>query len=135
MRTLIDVRFHEVDSQGHANHTAIVAWIAHCRVKLLGGLVAQSGCEDIDHVLVGLSMNFREEVYYPDKVVVEGEVTEVGTKSVGTAFHVCREQDEIANAVCTNVFFDLESGGSIEIPEDLKNLLTSASRERTMSRS
>ena len=125
MRTSIDVRFHEVDSQGHANHTAIVAWVAHCRVQLLDGLVDQSGCEGIDHVLVGLSMNFRKEVFYPDRVEVEGKIMLVGNASVETAFHVHRSDDELANAVCTNVFFDAEMGGSIEIPDDLRNLLTS----------
>jgi acyl-CoA thioester hydrolase len=125
MRTTIDVRFHEVDSQGHANHTAIVAWVAHCRIKLLDEYVAQAACEDMDYVLVGLSMNFRKEVFYPDCVEVEGRVTKVGTSSVETAFYVHRGDDEIANAICTNVFFDIASQASVEIPSDLRKLLTS----------
>ena len=36
-RTSIEIRFTDVDSQDHVNHTAIVEWIAHARVKLIDG--------------------------------------------------------------------------------------------------
>ena len=40
-RTSIEIRFTDVDSQDHVNHTAIVEWIAHARVTLIDEKVAQ----------------------------------------------------------------------------------------------
>jgi len=125
MRINIDVRFSEVDSQGHANHTAIISWLAHCRVKMIDEAILQSGWEDLDHVLVGLSVNFRKEVFYPDRIEVEGRFVSTGNTSVVTAFHAHRGNDTLCDAVCTNIFFNSETKASVDIPSDLRKLLTS----------
>ena len=128
-RTSIEVRFTDVDSQDHVNHTAIVEWIAHARVKLIDGKVNQydhglwnEGLE-LDHVLVNLKVNFHKEVFYPGTVEVAGRVHDVGNKSVTTVIFVYSDGEVVAEAQCINVFFRTSTKKSVDIPDKLKDIL------------
>ena len=128
-RTSIEIRFTDVDSQDHVNHTAIVEWIAHARVKLIDGKVNQydhglwnEGLE-LDHVLVNLKVNFHKEVFYPGTVEVAGRVHDVGNKSVTTVIFVYSGDEVVAEAQCINVFFRTSTKKSVDIPDKLKDIL------------
>jgi len=132
-RTSIEVRFTDVDSQNHVNHTAIVEWIAHARVKLIDGKVAQyhhtiwenlkDQNPELDHVLVNLDINFNKEVFYPGTIEVRGRVLNVGSKSVTTEFFVYNGDEVVAEAQCINVFFRTSTKKSVDIPDKLKDIL------------
>ena len=132
-RTSIEIRFTDVDSQDHVNHTAIVEWIAHARVKLIDGKVAQyhhtiwenlkDQNPELDHVLVNLDVNFRKEVFYPGTIEVRGRVLNVGSKSVTTEFFVYSGDEVVAEAQCINVFFRTSDKKSVDIPDQLKDML------------
>ena len=132
-RTSIEVRFTDVDSQNHVNHTAIVEWIAHARVKLIDGKVIQyhhtiwenlkDQNPELDHVLVNLDVNFHKEVFYPGTVEVSARVLNVGSKSVATEFFVYNKDELVAEAQCVNVFFRPEDKKSVDIPDKLKEML------------
>ena len=128
-RTSIEIRFTDVDSQDHVNHTAIVEWIAHARVKLIDEKVNQydhglwnEGLE-LDHVLVNLKVNFHKEVFYPGTVEVAGRVHDVGNKSVTTVIFVYSDGEVVAEAQCINVFFRTSTKKSVDIPDKLKDIL------------
>ena len=128
-RTSIEIRFTDVDSQDHVNHTDIVEWIAHARVKLIDGKVNQydhglwnEGLE-LDHVLVNLDVNFHKEVFYPGTIEVAARVLNVGSKSVTTEFFVYSGDEVVAEAQCINVFFRTSSKESVNIPDKLKDML------------
>ena len=133
-RTSIEIRFTDVDSQGHVNHTAIVEWIAHARVKLIDEKVnyydhtfwkdkSKNEGPELDHVLVNLEINFHKEVFYPGTIEVSGRVLNVGSKSVTTEFFVYSNDDLIAEAQCINVFFKTTDKKSVIIPNKLKDIL------------
>ena len=128
-RTSIEIRFTDVDSQDHVNHTAIVEWIAHARVKLIDGKVNQydhglwnEGLE-LDHVIVNLKVNFHKEVFYPGTVEVASRVHDVGNKSVTTVIFVYSDGEVVAEAQCINVFFRTSTKKSVDIPDKLKDIL------------
>ena len=121
--TSIEVRFSDVDSQGHVNHCSMVSWIAHGRVQLLDGLTLQSGESDLDHVLVGLTCNFHKEVFYPGRVEVDARVLKVGDKSVTTEIGITNGNDLVVAATCVNVFFLPSTKESVCIPLSLRDLL------------
>ena len=131
-RTSIEIRFTDVDSQDHVNHTAIVEWIAHARVKLIDGKVNQYGhgrwdavpyVPELDHVLVNLKVNFHKEVFYPGTVEVAGRVHDVGNKSVTTVIFVYSDGKVVAEAQCINVFFRTSTKKSVDIPDKLNDIL------------
>ena len=133
-RTSIEIRYTDIDSQGHVNHTAIVEWIAHARVKLIDGKVAQydhtlwkdnpkDEGPELDHVLVNLEVNFHKEVFYPGTVEATGRVLNVGSKSVTTEFFIYSNKILVAEAQCINVFFRTSDKKSVGIPNKLKDML------------
>ena len=133
-RTSLEIRFTDVDIQGHVNHTAIVEWIAHTRVQLIDEKVNQydhtiwkNNIKDegpeLDHVLVNLDVNFRKEVFYPGTIEVTGRVLNVGNKSVTTEFFVYSGNEVVAEAQCINVFFRISDKKSVDIPDKLKEMM------------
>ena len=121
--TIIDVRFTDIDSQNHVNHCSIVNWIAHCRVRMIDDIVAESDINDIDHVLVHASFNFAREIIYPSSVIIKGYITEVGNKSVTTRYLAHVGDLLVADAECVNVFFWAMSKDTVVIPDSLRKLL------------
>jgi YbgC/YbaW family acyl-CoA thioester hydrolase len=132
-RTSIEIRFTDVDSQDHVNHTAIVEWIAHARVTLIDEKVTQyhhtiwqnlkDQDPELDHVLVNLEVNFHKEVFYPGTIEVSARVLNVGTKSVTTEFFVYSGDEVVAEAHCVNVFFRTNDKKSMDIPDKLKDMM------------
>ena len=119
----IEIRFSDVDSQGHVNHLSILEWIAHCRAKLIDERVERSAVEDIDHFLVSLEAEFLEEIFYPGNIEVSGQILEVGGKSVTTSCFVYQGDEILANAKCVNVFHDTTTKKTIPIPDELRAAL------------
>ena len=132
-RTSIEIRFTDVDIQGHVNHTAIVEWIAHARVTLIDEKVNQyhhtlwenlkDQNPELDHVLVNLEVNFHKEVFYPGTIEVTARVLNVGSKSVTTEFFIYSKDDLVAEAQCINVFLRTSDKTSVDIPDKLKDIL------------
>ena len=130
MKVPIEVRFTDVDSDNHVNHIAVAEWIAHARVTMIDEKVKQSGLNllsDINYVLVKLSIDFRDQVVYPNFIEVQGKILRVGTKSVTTQYSVYIPGDKpkiVAVAECVNVFVDAtDSRKGVEIPDELRKIL------------
>jgi len=132
----IEVRFTDVDSDNHVNHLAVAEWVAHARVKMIDERIKQSGLNllsDIDYVLVKLSIDFRDQVVYPNIIEVQGKILRVGTKSLTTQYSVYipgkhlgspETHKIVAVAECVSVFVDaMDSKKSVEIPDELRKIL------------
>jgi acyl-CoA thioester hydrolase len=124
MSKIIEVRFSDIDSDNHANHTKVVEWIAHKRVDMINDFIIMSKCTDVDHVLVNITANFLKPVKWPGTVRVDGTVTKVGNTSVTTEFSVYQNSEPVANATCVNVFFDPSNGTPVSIPHVLRTIMT-----------
>ena len=145
MKTIdMEIRFTDVDSQNHVNHTAIIEWISHARVKLIDDKLNQyehflwkdktiaDGLE-FDYVLVNLDISFIKEVFYPGIIEVKAGVLSVGNKSLTTEFFVYSGDEMVVEAQCINVFFRttikkspeiLKGIKPVDIPNKLKDILT-----------
>ena len=144
MKVPIEVRFTDVDSDNHVNHLAIAEWVDHARVKMIDENIKQAGVNflsDINYVLVNLSIDFRDQVVYPNFIEVQGKILRVGTKSLTTQYSVYIPGDKpklvigdgyiagdsakiVAVAECVNVFVDAsDSRKGIEIPDELRKIL------------
>jgi len=129
MKVPIEVRFTDVDSDNHVNHLAVAEWIAHARVTMIDEKIKQSGLSllsDINYVLVKLSIDFREQVVYPNFIEVQGKILRVGTKSLTTQYSVYIPGDKpkiVAVAECVSVFVDAtDSRKGVEIPDELRKI-------------
>ena len=135
MKVPIEVRFTDVDSDNHVNHLAVAEWVAHARVTMIDEKVKQSGLNllsDINYVLVKLSIDFREQVVYPNFIEVQGKILRIGTKSLTTQYSVYipgkhfgspETHKIVAVAECVSVFVDAtDSRKGVEIPDELRKI-------------
>jgi acyl-CoA thioesterase FadM len=119
---MIEVRFTDIDSQGHANHLAIAAWISHKRVILLDDAILWAKLDSRwDHVMVHISMDFKAVITYPNNVLIYPEIAKIGRKSVTTKYEVCVKGENVASATCINVFMCDDK--PTRMPESLRDVL------------
>lgn len=126
MRKIIEVRFSDVDSQGHVNHTSTVEWIGHARTCLLDPLIdiAKLGSA-IDYVLVKLDVSFTGRIFWPGIVNIDSKIVNVGSKSIVTNYIVEQNNRVVAEAECVNVFFQDAPENTVIIPDSLRSVLES----------
>ena len=119
---MIEVRFTDIDSQGHASHLAIASWISHSRVKLFDDAIrlAKMG-NRWDHTMVHIDMDLMTEVTHPGIIGILPEVAKIGGKSVTTNYKVCIKGEDVARATCVNVF--MCDGKPARLPENLRDVL------------
>jgi acyl-CoA thioester hydrolase len=119
---MIEVRFTDIDSQGHANHLAIASWISHARVTLFDDAILRAKIgNQWDHVMVHISMDFKAEITYPNNVIIFPEIAKIGGKSVTTNYEVSVNGEDVAHATCINVF--MYGGNPTRLPENLRDVL------------
>jgi len=119
---MIEVRFTDIDSQGHANHLAIASWVSHSRIKLFDNAILWSKISNRwDHIMVHIDMDFMTEVTYPNNVLIFPEIAKIGGKSVTTNYEVCIKGEAVARATCVNVF--MCDGKPTRLPENLRDVL------------
>ena len=124
---MIEVRFTDIDSQGHANHLAIASWVSHSRIKLFDDAIRLAKMDNRwDHTMVHIDMDFMVEVTYPGIIGILPEVAKIGGKSVTTKYeiHVMKDGkigEAAARATCVNVF--MCDGKPARLPESLRDVL------------
>jgi len=118
----VPVRFTDEDNQGHANHTAILAYIGEGRIAMIDGMIREAAAYDTDYVLVKIEAEFFKEIKYPEWVEVRGRVKLVGDKSITTAYTVHVGDAVVAKATCVNVFFNKQTKETMMIPSSLRKV-------------
>ncbi len=119
--TRVAVRFTDQDSHKHVHHVAIVDYVAHARVEFIDSLLWKHGIKDrYDYTLARLEVDFLAPIEHPGEVIVQPHLEHIGNKSFVTTYKLFKDGEEFANARCVSVFFDLETGKTVEVPEELR---------------
>lgn len=123
----IEVRWGDMDAQGHVNNTVYFTYCESARVELLrriGYKGKQSGLAE-GPALVHASCDFKKQVVYPSKLDVGIRVETIGQRSFkmsyGIFFH---ETDEVsAVAASVNAWVVYDEGRSVELPAEIRAAL------------
>ncbi len=121
--TRVSLRFSDEDSMGHINNVAYAAYVEQARVAFIDAFLKSGGPGGIDYVLVNVNIDFHREMHFPGTVDIGARVIRIGTKSITTGYGLFKDSENVATAGSVNVFFDIESGKTIPISEDLKRVL------------
>ncbi|CAA9301239.1 MAG: hypothetical protein AVDCRST_MAG11-850 [uncultured Gemmatimonadaceae bacterium] len=118
-RTPIQMRFSDTDALGHVNNGSFAVYAETARLALLGEL----GESFRSLILAHLSVDFRRQVHFGERVEVETEVTKLGTTSV-TLQQVVRANGEPAAEVrSVVVLFDYATQRPRPLPSDAREQL------------
>ncbi|QQP89745.1 acyl-CoA thioesterase [Skermanella sp. TT6] len=118
------VRFADLDPVGHVNNAAISTYFESARVALFhdSGNSPVSGPRSV--VIARLTIDFRAELHYPDRIRIGLRVTRFGRSSLTLAGAVFRGDTCIATSEAICVIIDVAERRSVEIPADVRTRLT-----------
>ncbi|MEP7272901.1 MAG: thioesterase family protein [Acidobacteriota bacterium] len=122
----IDVRWGDMDSQGHVNNAVYFTYCESARVELLGklGIRGKSGGR-FGPALVSTTCNFRRQVIYPSRLDVGVSVEAIGGRSFtmkyGLFLHETSEL--VADASSVNAWVDYEEGRSVPLSDEMRDAL------------
>lgn len=122
----IDVRWGDMDSQGHVNNTVYFTYCESARVALLGSLGMRKRV-DGQHgpVLVTTTCDFKKQVVYPCKLDVGVRIEEIGRRSFKMKYGIflAGADELVAVASSVNAWVNHSEGRAVVLPEEMKEAL------------
>ena len=118
--TNVTIRYSDQDELGHINNCSYVAYVEAGRVQFLGGLLSPRLHPGIDFILARITVNYLQEAHYPGIIEIGSRVLILGTKSITTGYGLFKDGECVATAESVNIFFEVESRKTIEIPSDIR---------------
>jgi acyl-CoA thioester hydrolase len=115
-RTDVQVRFNDTDMLGHLNNTAYALYAEQARVEFFRSL----GMGRVTLILAHISLDFRKQVTFGDKVHVITTVGKVGNSSVTLLQNVFANGELSAEIKSVVVLFDYEAQKPKAIPSELR---------------
>jgi len=121
----IQIRFVDIDRQGHVNNATILSYFEIGRVEFLNEIIG--GDNDWDRrglVIAHADVDFVEPVLLQDKIKAYSRVANIGTKSFKIDNLLVKEKSGKNHIVCIASFvlvcMDYYKKQTIEIPADWK---------------
>lgn len=125
----IDVRYGDLDPQGHVNNARFVTYLEHARVSYIRDLGLWDGSDylGLGFILVHLEVDFQAPILITDQVQVGVRVSRLGEKSLDMIYRV--EDMETAKVYATGlttlVGFDYRNEISIPLPDEWREKVAS----------
>jgi acyl-CoA thioester hydrolase len=120
----IEVRWGDLDAQGHVNNAVYFTYCEAARVELLrriGFKGKQTGLKE-GPALVHASCDFKRQVVYPAMLDIGLRVENIGQRSFkivyGIFFHGSNEVS--AEATSINAWIDYAEGKAVNLPEEIR---------------
>lgn len=108
-------RWSDCDPLGHVNNAAYSTFLEQSRVAMLGDLGG--------FILARVEIDFRSEMRPGDEVEIGSRCTRVGTKSFELEHALQVDGRLVAEARSVLVGYDYTRGGSVPLPDELKERL------------
>lgn len=121
------IRWSDIDSMGHVNNATYFTYFEAARIEFFrqhypasfslegrqGPVVASAGC------------NYRRELRYPAQIAIGLAVSRIGRRSFGFDYGIFLGESDMlfADGNSVSVWADLDAGGAIPLPAELRNTL------------
>ena len=123
----VEVRWGDMDAQGHVNNAVYFTYCETARIKLLRsiGVQGRSGGAAQGPTLVTTSCDFKQQVRYPTTLDIGVRVERVGQRSFELSYGMFRQgTDEfVAVARSVNAWVDFAQERAVPLPDELRATL------------
>ncbi len=124
---LIEVRYGDLDPQGHVNNAKFLTYVEQGRVFYLKQLKLWEGGSflDIGVILADVQLTFRKAIQFGDPIRVGVRISRIGNKSMTSEYRIedARDESEYATGSCVLVTYDYRSKRSVPIPEEWRKAI------------
>ncbi len=124
---LIEVRYGDLDPQGHVNNAKYLTYMEQARVFYLKQLKLWEGGSfmDMGVILADVQLTFRKAIQFGDQVSVGVRISRIGNKSMTSEYRIEDAQDgtEFASGTCVMVAYDYHNRRSVPIPGEWRKAI------------
>jgi acyl-CoA thioester hydrolase len=124
---LIEVRYGDLDPQGHVNNAKFLTYMEQSRVFYLKQLKLWEGGSFIDLgvILADVQITFRKAIQFGDPVRVGVRISQIGNKSMTSEYRIedSRDSSEFASGSSVLVAYDYRNHRSVPIPEEWRRAI------------
>jgi acyl-CoA thioester hydrolase len=124
----IEVRYGDLDPQGHVNNARYLTYMEQARVSYLRhvGLWNGGSFIDIGIILADVHLTFRTPIQFGDPVRVGVRIARLGNKSMQSEYRIedARDGREFASGSSVLVAYDYRNGSTVPIPEEWRSKIT-----------
>ncbi|MBC7862414.1 MAG: acyl-CoA thioesterase [Bacteroidia bacterium] len=127
-KTPIQIRFKDVDKQGHVNNANHITYLETGRTNFFADVLGRDvDWDETGILLVRTEIDYKDLIFLEDEVCVYTKVTKLGTKSFEMSNYILKmnkgETIECAFGKSTFVCFNYHTRNSIPIPETWREKL------------
>ena len=124
---LIEVRYGDLDPQGHVNNAKFLTYMEQARVFYFKQLKLWEGGSFLNFgvILADLQITFKKAIQFGDPIRVGVRITQMGNKSMTSEYRIEDGRDASLFATGTSVLvaYDYGTKRSVSIPEEWRNLI------------
>lgn len=124
---LIEVRYGDLDPQGHVNNAKFLSYMEQGRVFYLKQLKLWEGGSfmNLGIILADVQITFRKAIQFGDPVRVGVGISRIGNKSMTSEYRIEDERDasEFATGTSVLVAYDYHNHRSVPIPEEWRKAI------------
>jgi len=124
---LIEVRYGDLDPQGHVNNAKFQTYMEQGRVFYLKQLKLWEGGSflDLGFILADVQITFRRAIQFGDPIRVGVRITQIGNKSMTSEYRIedVRDASEFASGSSVLVAYDYHNHRSVPIPEEWRKAI------------
>lgn len=119
----VEVRYSDLDPQGHVNNARFLTFFEQARVSYLIHLGLFSNDQsflDVGIIIADAKITFLAPVYFGQDVRVGVRVSRIGNKSMSMEYQMIdgEEEKELATGSTTLVAFDYHEHKTITVPDE-----------------
>ena len=114
--TAIEVRFRDLDPDGHVNNAVYATYAEQARVAFYQEVIGVP-LPEAPPVIVGLEIDYRAPIEVGDDVTASLSIPELGRSSIPMTYEIRANGEVAATVETTQVTWDADAGESMPIPE------------------
>jgi acyl-CoA thioester hydrolase len=122
-RTAADIRFADLDRQGHVNNAVFATFSEVGRVAFMYDPQRPLAPEGLGFVIARLAIDFRAELFWPGTVEIGTGVLRIGRSSFTLAQGMFNDGRLVATTEATIVMIDKETRRSTPLPPQTRDRL------------
>jgi acyl-CoA thioester hydrolase len=124
---LIEIRYGDLDPQGHVNNAKFLTYMEQGRVFYLKQLKLWEGGSflDIGIILADVQITFHKAIQFGDPIRVGVRISSLGNKSMTSEYCIedARDESVYATGASVLVAYDYRNRRSVPIPDEWRNAI------------
>ncbi len=123
----LEVRYGDIDAQGHLNNSKFITFMEHARFKYIervGLWRPAEGYENLGQVVASVTCDYRRPVKLGEVVEVAVRIARLGNKSIEMEYRLTVDGEEVALGRSVQVAYDYKTERSVPIPDRWRELIS-----------